>query len=77
MKLLLEDIRKDADVLLSQLEAGRELVLTRVDDSVVVRYASQPSVNRPLPDLSEFRASLTSTKPLSQTVIDQRKDYRY
>ena len=37
-----------------------------------------PDKATPLPDLSEFRASIkVKGKPLSQAVIDRRKEARY
>lgn len=76
MKLLLEDIRKNVDILLEQLGSGREVVVTREGESLIIQNP-QPSKGQ-LPDLTEFRNSLNlQGEPLSQTVVELRKDYRY
>jgi hypothetical protein len=78
MKLLLEDVRKNVDVLLDQLEVGREITVLREGDTIIIQQTAQPSSKGPLPDLSQFRHSLTvSGEPASQTVTNLRKDYRY
>jgi hypothetical protein len=78
MKLLLEDIRKNVDVLLEQLEAGREVIVMREGESILLQnFTELPSTGQ-LPDLTEFRNTLNlQGEPLSQSVMKLRKDYRY
>ncbi|MGL4609478.1 MAG: hypothetical protein ACRCYY_07300 [Trueperaceae bacterium] len=78
MKLLLEDVRKNVDVLLKQLESGREVIVTRAGESIILQDFNQLPSKKPLPDLTDFRKSLNlQGEPLSQTVTELRKNYGY
>jgi prevent-host-death family protein len=58
-------------------QRGQSTIITRRGKQVA-RIAPVAHAQKKLPDLTEFRASIKAKgKPLSQVVIDQRKEARY
>jgi len=71
-----KDARSQLSDLLNRVEKGEEIIIKRRGKRVAKMVPSWGE-NR-LPSLSDFRASLKLRgKPLSQTVIDARKEERY
>ena len=71
-----KDARSQLSDLLNRVEKGEEIIIKRRGKRVAIMVPSRGE-NR-LPSLSDFRASLKLRgKPLSQTVIDARKEERY
>jgi prevent-host-death family protein len=77
MKVNTKEARRTLSTLLSRVEAGEEVTITR-NGQDVAKLVPVDSTSKVLPDLRAFRASLRSTgEPASQTVKDMREDYRY
>ena len=71
-----KDARSQLSDLLNRVEKGEEIIITRRGKRVARMVPSRGE--NPLPSLRDFRASLkVRGKPLSQTVIDARKEERY
>ena len=71
-----KDARSQLSDLLNRVEKGEEIIIKRRGKRVA-RMVPSRGENR-LPSLRDFRASLkVRGKPLSQTVIDARKEERY
>lgn len=71
-----KDARSQLSDLLNRVEKGEEIIIKRRGKRVAKMVPSRGK-NR-LPSLRDFRASLKLRgKPLSQTVIDARKEERY
>ena len=71
-----KDARSQLSALLDRVEKGEEIIIKRRGKSVAKMVPPGKVSN--LPSLKEFRASLkVRGKPLSQTVIDARKEERY
>lgn len=71
-----KDARSQLSALLDRVEKGEEIIIKRRGKSVAKMVPPGKPSN--LPSLKDFRASLKLRgKPLSQTVIDARKEERY
>jgi prevent-host-death family protein len=71
-----KDARIQLSALLDRVEKGEEIVIKRRGKRVAKMVP--PGNVSYLPSLKDFRASLkVRGKPLSQTVIDTRKEERY
>ena len=71
-----KDARSQLSALLDRVEKGEEIIIKRRGKSVA-KMVPPGNVSN-LPSLKAFRASLkVRGKPLSQTVIDARKEERY
>ncbi len=71
-----KDARSQLSALLDRVENGEEIVIKRRGKRVA-KMVPPGNVSN-LPSLKDFRASLkVRGKPLSQTVIDARKEERY
>ena len=70
------EARRQLSELLNRIEKGEEIIIKRRGKKVA-RMVPSHSENS-LPSLNDFRSSLkVRGKPLSQTVIDSRKEDRY
>ena len=70
-----KDARGQLSALLDRVEKGEEIVIKRRGKRIAKMI--QPGNVSHLPSLKDFRASLdVRGKPLSQTVIDARKEER-
>jgi prevent-host-death family protein len=71
-----KDARSQLSDLLNRVEKGEEIIIKRRGKRVARMVPSRGENH--LPSLRDFRASLkVRGKPLSQTVIDARKEERY
>jgi prevent-host-death family protein len=71
-----KDARSQLSALLDRVEKGEEIIIKRRGKRVA--KIVPPGTVSNLPSLKDFRASLkVRGKPLSQTVIDARKEERY
>ena len=71
-----KDARGQLSSLLDRVEKGEEIVIKRRGKRIAKMV--QPGNVSNLPSLKDFRASMKIRgKPLSQTVIDARKEERY
>jgi len=71
-----KDARSQLSALLDRVEKGEEIIIKRRGKSVA-KMVPLGNVSN-IPSLKDFRASLkVRGKPLSQTVIDARKEERY
>ena len=74
----MREARRRFSDIVNAAERGKSTVITRRGREVARVEPVGPSKGRALPDLSEFRASIrVKGKPLSQVVIDRRKEARY
>jgi prevent-host-death family protein len=74
----LREARRRLGAIVDAAERGQTTVITRRGRKVARVEPIGPAKRKPLPDLSEFRASIKAEgKPLSQTVIRRRKEGRY
>ena len=70
--------RQEFARLLDSVEQGKTISITRRGRQVAQLVPPPAERARPLPDLSEFRAKFKSRgKPLSQIIIEQRRQARY
>ena len=77
MKVTVREVRKELSRLLTRVEAGEEVVITRNGKEVAKLVATSETL-KVLPDLTEFRASLQlKGEPISRTVVRMRDDSRY
>lgn len=76
--LNIKEARKRLSSLVDACERGERTRITRRGKQVAVLSPVPPEGSRRLPDLSEFRRSISSTGPgLSQIVVDARDEERY
>ena len=76
MKVTAQEVRKALRHLLTRIEAGEEVVITRNGKEVTRLVAT--SNTKVLPDLAEFRASVKlGGEPMSETVVRMRQDNCY
>lgn len=76
--LSIERAEKQFAELITRVEQGMSVVITRQGREVARLTPAQPSVVRRLPDLSSFRQSIhVRGKPLSVAVAEGRKHERY
>jgi len=74
----IREARRRLTAIVDAAQRGRKTVITRRGRQVAMVEPIRQAKSKPLPDLSEFRASIKiKGKPLSQAVIDRRKDVRY
>lgn len=79
-KISAEEARREFSSLLSRVQAGEEIIITRRGKDVVKLSAAVQNKGR-FPDLTAFRNKLEQPKEgqetPSETVIKMRKDYRF
>ncbi len=76
-KVSVREAREDFRRLLDEVEAGSEVVVLRRGVEVA-RFIRPERKVPPLPDLSDFRASIKLRgKPLSQCIQEARRSSRY
>lgn len=74
----IREARQELSRLVDAAERGESTVITRRGQAVARIDPAETQACAPLPDLSQFRASLAiGGKPLSKTVTDSRKKARY
>ena len=74
----MSEARRHLSELVRAVERGESVTITRRGKEVARIGPAEKRPLRPLPDLTEFRASLEiKGKSLSQTVIDMRAEERY
>ena len=77
MEINIKEAREKFSSLIHQVEEGAEIILTRRGIEVARMVPSAGKTKR-LPSLKKFRAKIKlSGKPLSETVIEGRKEERY
>ena len=77
MRISARDARQRFSELLDRAESGEEIVITRRGKPAVRLVAERAErVRRPLPDLSDFRASVTMSGSLTETLLDERRSER-
>jgi len=77
MEINIKEARGKFSSLIHQVEEGAEIILTRRGIEVARMVPSAGKTKR-LPSLKKFRAEIKiSGKPLSETVIEGRKEERY
>ncbi|MBN1665107.1 MAG: type II toxin-antitoxin system prevent-host-death family antitoxin [Deltaproteobacteria bacterium] len=77
MEVNIKEARGKFSALINQVEEGAEIILTRRGREVA-RLVPPPHKTKRLPSLKEFRKSIkVSGKPLSEAVIEGRKEERY
>jgi len=76
LEVNVKNARSNLSSLLDLVERGEEIIITRRGKKVA--RLVPPQTERTLPSLKEFRSSLSIRgKPMSQTVIDGRREERY
>ena len=76
LEVNVRDARSNLSSLIDRVEAGEEIIITRRGKKVVKMIS--PHVENSLPKLRDFRSSLKiKGKPMSQEVIDARREERY
>lgn len=74
----MKEARERLSELVRAAERGEAVTITRRGKEVARIVPATQKPLKPLPDLSQFRASIkVKGKPLSQTVIDMRAEQRY
>ena len=77
MEINIKEARGKFSSLIHQVEEGAEIILTRRGIEVARMVPSAGKTKR-LPSLKKFRATIKlSGKPLSEIVIEGRKEERY
>ena len=77
MEINIKEARSKFSSLINQVEEGAEIILTRRGIEVARLVPSAGKTKR-LPSLKKFRAAIKlSGKPLSEIVIEGRKEVRY
>ncbi len=70
------EARQNFKELLNRAADGDEIMIVR-HGRPIAKLSPPPAIRRPLPDLTDFRKSITYTgKPLSQMVIEEREKDR-
>ncbi len=73
LEVNVKEARSKLSSLLDRVERGEEIVINRRGRKVALLIS--PKKKNALPSLKDFRASISTTgKPLSETVIDMRKE---
>lgn len=76
-KVQVNEVREHLAKYLSDAEKGEEIIITK-HNRPVARLVPVKSDTSGFPDLSEHRKKLdVKRKPVSETVIDSRKEERY
>ena len=76
LEINVKDARTRLSALLSMVEKGQEIIITRRGKTVARMVPPEPGHN--LPTLKDFRASLkVRGKPMSESVIEARNEGRY
>jgi len=74
----MREARRRLSEIVNAAEHGESTVITRRGRKVARVEPIAPARGRTLPDLTEFRSSIkVKGKPLSQVVIDGRKEARF
>ena len=73
LEVNVKEARSKLSSLLDRVERGEEIVINRRGKKVALLIS--PKKKNALPSLKDFRASISTTgKPLSETVINMRKE---
>ncbi|MFC1825193.1 type II toxin-antitoxin system Phd/YefM family antitoxin [Thermodesulfobacteriota bacterium] len=76
LQINVKDARNNLSSLLDRVAAGEEIIITRRGKQVAKMV--RPRVENHLPNLDHFRSSLKiDGKPMSQEVVDARREERY
>ena len=74
----IDEARRRLSQLVHVAERGEPIVITRHGRDAACLVPVPPAGKQPLPDLTPFRASIAvSGKPLSEVVIDARRQGRF
>jgi prevent-host-death family protein len=74
----MREARRRLSEIVEAARLGQRTVITRRGRPLAIVEPIKRGKCKPLPDLTEFRESImVRGKPLSQVVIDQRKENRY
>jgi prevent-host-death family protein len=74
----ISEARRRLGAIVDAAARGESTIITRRGRQVACVRPMNPGKRRPLPDLTEFRASIkVKGKPLSKVVTDQRMEARY
>lgn len=77
-RMKMSEARRLFSAIVKDAERGRSTIVTRRGREVARIGPVAPGRGGRLPDLTDFRASIkVEGKPVSQAVIDQRKEARY
>ena len=78
MTITAKEARKQFKQLVDAAERGETVTITRRGKKVARLVPAEEKGRKRLPDLSAFRASFeVKGKPLSETVIEMRREARY
>jgi prevent-host-death family protein len=78
LEIDLKELRTKLRLVIQQVEAGEEIRITRRGKEVARLVPPPVQTPPPLPDLTEFRASIKLRgEGLSETVIKARREARY
>jgi prevent-host-death family protein len=78
LEINIKELRDQLAHYIAQVEAGEEITITRRGKMVARLVPPRMQTPPPLPDLTEFRASIKlKGEPLSETVIKERREARY
>jgi len=76
-KVKVNEVREHLAEYLSDAEKGEEIIITKHSRPIARLVPLEPS-SPGFPDLSSHRKSVTvKNRPVSETIIDQRKEERY
>ncbi len=74
----LKEARRRLGELVKVAEGGETVIITRRGREVARLVVAEPPQPKPIPDLAAFRASIeVQGKPLSEIVLDARREARY
>ena len=74
----IREARRRLSDIVDAAERGLSTVITRRGRQVARIEPIRPAKGKPLPDLTEFRASVkVKGKPMSEVVTDRRREARY
>lgn len=78
LEVNVKELRDHLAHFLTQVEAGEEIKITRRGKVVATLTPPPKQAPRPLPDLTEFRASIKlKGESMSETIIRERREARY
>lgn len=78
-KVPVNKVREQLAKYLTEAERGEEVIITRHNKPIakLVNY-QEPETKKKFPDMDEFRKKIkVKGKPLSETVIEMRRNARY
>jgi prevent-host-death family protein len=80
IKVPVNKVREQLAKYLTEAERGEEVIITKHNKPIakLVNYEEPQNEKKKFPDMTEFRKQFKiKGKPLSQTVIDMRREDRY